>query len=626
MQKTIQTSHPQAPQDIAKPSEQIDFTKIHQLASDFRTSVGSQKWDEQNVYKFVQRKFSTINIHDIISAMTIAILSVLKQEDLKTENILLQENIANLVEKVLSMEKELNGGILEVDIDGNILFADDTMIQLSGFSRRDLIGANMNIMNSGEHSKEFWAVFWNTIKSGKIWEGDICNKKKDGTLVWLGTTVVPKIDDDGNVESFKVIRKDKTRSYIPLIDRLTGLGNRAKCLENHSNEGIYSIAILHINDMFDINDALGRDKGDSIIRYIAKILKKFSQEIGAEIYKFEGTDFGIVLKEGVSKEYILKQYEELGKLNIFHEDKRIPLSFSLGIVLNQPDIITLIQHGYLALKESKKTSKPIVFDDANNTTNESKDFLRMRTMVKEAFENNLFVVFFQEIKENACSIKKGGRRKFECLVRMYDSVEKTNLIPPGEFLPVVKKDGKNTKLTNLVIEKICKKMTENDGCFSINLTRDDLLSATFINGILEKISQYSSSHYKYPVTPDRIVFEILEDIEDRNSAKILENIKILKRNFEIAIDDFGSGYSNLCQILDFGANYIKIDMRYIRGIDTNTKHRNLVNLIVGFAHTYDMLVIAEGVETETEQHVLEDIGVDYSQGYLFSKPGPYIDM
>lgn len=81
-------------------------------------------------------------------------------------------------------------------------------------------------------------------------------------------------------------------------------------------------------------------------------------------------------------------------------------------------------------------------------------------------------------------------------------------------------------------------MVEDDGCFSINLTRDDLLSTAFVNGILKTISQYSSSRYKYPVTPDRIVFEILEEIEDRNSAKILENIKILKRNFEIAIDDF----------------------------------------------------------------------------------------
>lgn len=194
MQKTIQTS---------KPCEQIDFTKIHQLASDFRASIWSQKWDEQSVYEFVQCKFSTINIHDIISAMAIAILSILKQEDLKTENLLLQENIGNLIAKILSMEKEMNGWTLEVDTDGSILFADDTMIQLSWFSRRDLIGANMNIMNSGEHSKEFWTVFWNTIKSWKIWEWDICNKKR---MVLSFGSELPLYQKLMTMEMWKVLR------------------------------------------------------------------------------------------------------------------------------------------------------------------------------------------------------------------------------------------------------------------------------------------------------------------------------------------------------------------------------------------------------------------------------------
>lgn len=103
----------------------------------------------------------------------------------------------------------------------------------------------------------------------------------------------------------------------------------------------------------------------------------------------------------------------------------------------------------------------------------------MRNFVREAFQNDLFEVFFQEIKENSCSIKKGTIRKFECLVRMYDSKKKTKLISPEKFLPVIKKDGENPALTSCVVEKVCKFMSENDGRFSINLTEEDLRTDGF---------------------------------------------------------------------------------------------------------------------------------------------------
>lgn len=155
----------------------------------------------------------------------------------------------------------------------------------------------------------------------------------------------------------------------------------------------------------------------------------------------------------------------------------------------------------------------MVFDHKNHSMKESEDFFKIRNLVREACKEDLFEVFFQEIKENACATKKRRERKFECLVRMYDSKQKTNLIPPGKFLPVIKQDGGNQILTACVVEKVCKFMSMNEGRFSINLTEDDLKADGFARQIYKKIQRFS-------IQPDRIIFEILEAIENIESENI----------------------------------------------------------------------------------------------------------
>ncbi|PJC56907.1 hypothetical protein CO024_00580 [Candidatus Gracilibacteria bacterium CG_4_9_14_0_2_um_filter_38_7] len=612
-----------------------DFIKIEQFIQNFPLKSSQTDIEKLNVYELVQERLSTMDIKDITSAIVMAIISKKEVHDLRSRNIQLQGEISRIMSGTLTMEEELDilytyKCILDVDTNGIILEVNDFMVECSGYSREELIGKNMHSMSSGIHSKNFWNNFWNTIRSGRGWAGDICNKKKDGSFIWLWTIVVPKIDKDGNIISFKVIRQDVSESYELFeqkVDNLTKLPNYTKCLEDFSIEKNRSLALLHINNMIDINDVFGRERGDEIIKEIAEKLRKFSSGKNLNIYKFEGTDFAIVFKEDVSEQFIQEQYNRLSDIKIFDSNnKRIHLSFSLGVVLNEPNIEALLRHGQSALNKSKQKKRYVVFDNKNNTLGKSKDFFEMRSLVREAFKEDLFEVFFQEIKENFCAIKKGKTKRFECLVRMYDSKEKTNLISPGKFLPIIKEDGEDEELTSCVIEKVCKKMIENDGHFSINLTEDDLTSADFTEGILKKISKYSSLEHKYPVTPNRITFEILEEIESIESGNIRKNIKTLKDlGFSIAIDDFGSGYSNFSRMFNLEPDFIKIDMRYVRGIDKNQRHRSLVRAIVGLAHDNDISVIGEGIETEQEQLVMESLGVDYSQGFLFSKPTPIIE-
>lgn len=147
----------------------------------------------------------------------------------------------------------------------------------------------------------------------------------------------------------------------------------------------------------------------------------------------------MIFEDGADEAYIREEYEKLQDFKVFDKNnKRIFLSFSLGIVLNESNIKTLIAHAYLALNVSKKVRKHVIFDQKKHISKRSEDFFEMGTLVREAFQEDLFEVHVQEIKKNSCTVQADTVRKFECLVRMYDSKEKTNLLSPGIFLDTIK--------------------------------------------------------------------------------------------------------------------------------------------------------------------------------------------
>ena len=584
-----------------------------------------------DIYELVEQKIESMETKDLVSTIVSALIARKAMESLQWTNALLQWEIGELKQQIFTMKKEIDifdiyEWTLEVDTLGNILSVNDFMVELSWYSREELLWANTRIMSSWIHSKEFWENFWTTLNAGKIWAGDICNKKKDGTLYWLLTFIIPKIDETGKIINFKVLRQDVSEAYTlkkqlkePMgqkIDLLTGLPNNQKCLEDCARESNRSIALLHIKNMFDINNAFGREKGDDIIKSLAKVLVKFTSGNKHGVYKFEWVDFGMIFEDGVNEEYIREQYEKLRDFKVFDKNnKRIFLSFSLGIVLNEPNIKKLISHWYLALNASKKVRKHVIFDQKKHTSKKSEDFFEMGTLVREAFQEDLFEVHVQEYKKNSCSIQTDTVRKFECLVRMYDSKEKTRLLSPGVFLETIKDIWENQRLTSLIIEKVCIFMSQNEHHYSINLTEDDLRSKDFATSIHKKIQTYN-------IQPERITFEILEEIENMHFEHILENIQILKKlGYGIAIDDFWTKFATFKNLFDIRPNILKIDMSFIRWIHENKEHKSVVRLIVGFAHENEIVVVGEGVETREEQLVMEELWVDYSQGYLHDKPG-----
>ncbi|SFV49980.1 diguanylate cyclase/phosphodiesterase (GGDEF & EAL domains) with PAS/PAC sensor(s) [hydrothermal vent metagenome] len=169
-----------------------------------------------------------------------------------------------------------------------------------------------------------------------------------------------------------------------------------------------------------------------------------------------------------------------------------------------------------------------------------------------------------------------------------------------------------------MIDKSFEALSKKDKniSLSINITEDDLLSKQLKEYLLKRLKRYS-------LNPNQIVLEILEGISSAGTKESVKQLKELKEvGFLLAIDDFGVEYSNFERINELDVDFIKIDAKYIKNIDTNPKSYKIVKAITEFASSMQIKTIAEYVENEQIQKIIEELGIEFSQGYYFSKPSP----
>ena len=215
--------------------------------------------------------------------------------------------------------------------------------------------------------------------------------------------------------------------------------------------------------------------------------------------------------------------------------------------------------------------------------------------------------FFQGIYDN----NKNSITKYEALARI---VLEDRVVSPYEFLEPAKLSGLLPEITKVMIDKTMKAMSLNNYEFSINITEDDLAEDYLNDYLNEKISLYK-------IDSKRVILEILEGVSSTGKKNHIKQLNLLKKSgFKIAIDDFGAEYSNFERILDLDIDYIKIDAKYIKDIDTNKRSYEIVRAISFFAKNVNIPCIAEFVHNESVQKIIKDLGISYSQGYYFSQP------
>lgn len=389
------------------------------------------------------------------------------------------------------------------------------------------------------------------------------------------------------------------------IDRLTGLPNRYRLQEKLFKGDVTALAIVNVDDFKEVNDFFGISIGDDMLVQIGLWLN----ELSTPCYRLGSDEFALLFYDSLDEAELAYRLAIL--INLLDEktfmvkEESLNIRVTIGVALGSEKALTRAD---IALHHAKENKKQIAFYNQDEGVEEQyRSNLTMASRVRRALFEHRIVCHYQPI----VNLKTGIIDKYETLVRMID--EEGNIIPPMEFLPIAKQTKLYPQITLEVVYQACTLFASRKEEFSINLSDSDIRNPYTVSEILKTITETG--------TASRVVFEILESEGIENYNDVIEFITQVKAlGARIAIDDFGTGYSNFENILKLSVDYIKIDGSLIREIVSNRRHRIIVETIIDFAQKIDAKTIAEFVSDEVIYNTLEEMGVDYSQGYFTGKP------
>ena len=510
--------------------------------------------------------------------------------------------------------------VSKTDKKGFITFVNSKFCETSGYEKDELIGKDHKIIRHPSMSKEFFAQMWETILDKKIFKGVIANKRKDGSIYYVDTTIIPILDENKDIVEFISIRHNITKIYEQnklieeqFIDELTLLPNRQKLLRDLKDNKITKIAIININSFRDINNFYGFETGDLVLKKFSQILlDKIYENI--ELYRVANDIFAICTKNKENLEDIRKIctniIEHISLNPILINNNSFYLSISIGVARNCKDSSlqnNLLSKAEYALRIAKKQNISILFLDENiELYNKLKENKKLIEELKNALISNNLLIYGQKIINNFSK-----KEKYEILMRI--KLEDGSILTPYSFLKEAKKAKLYLGMTRMLVKKACEYFKGKDIEFNLNLTLEDIKDQYTMDFIVHTIEKTN--------TAKQITFEIVESEGIESFTEVSNFIKKAKKlGCKIAIDDFGTGYSNFEYIIKLDVDYIKIDGSLIKNINSDNNLYLTVQTIVGFAKALKIKTVAEFVHNEDVLNCVQILDIDYSQGFFIDEP------
>ena len=400
-------------------------------------------------------------------------------------------------------------------------------------------------------------------------------------------------------------------------ERITGLQNRRKLFIDLETITPSALLLINIDEFKQLNDFYGNSAGDFILASIGKFIKSQVKNESFLVYKMPADEFAVLAirpditkeeMENISKYFISRIQDEIFNFG----GTPINLNITIGISIfnkNNAAKEILYTEADMALRFAKKNKKTYFFyDHTLNFTHEMEENIHLSRELKEALKLKRVIPYYQPILHNL----RGTIDKYECLVRMFD--QKGAMIPPSKFLGVAKRTKLYPMVTQTVLEMAFHEFKSRHHDFSINLSLEDILDSTTRDRIIHVINQN-------PETASRLVIELLESEGIENYTPVIDFIAEVKNyGCKIAIDDFGSGYSNFGRVLKLDVDILKIDASLIKNIHKDINSQIVTRTITNFSKELGFQTIAEFVSEESVYRKVVEMGIDYSQGYFIGEP------
>lgn len=526
------------------------------------------------------------------------------------------------------------------DVRGTITFVNSRFCLISGYSKKELIGANHRMLHSGVHDTGFFRSMYRDIAQGRNWHGEICNRRKDGTLYWVDTTIVPHLSAEGKVDGYTSIRFDITPRKqaegalrasrerlreIVNLDPLTGLPNRRRFQEfmeievsapNSERSG--ALGLLDIDQFKDINDTFGHDAGDKLLAVIAQRLSALEND-RIFVARIGGDEFGLILSD-VDQNEVDTFFESV--LECIREPIDIGstlrrCSASLGIAAypqDASDAESLLKLADIALYHAKSLGR----DRAELFQPHLKEAIDHRSSILTEIEDGLrdgqFHMYYQPIVPDAADLPVS----LEALMR-WDHPQR-GIVGPNAFAVGFEDPSVRAALGMFMLERVFADVADMVASamlfrrIAINLTNSDFRSDEFLDRFFQ-LSQETG------ISPGRFCVEVTEGMFlGRDQVRVEQGLQRLHRaGVEIALDDFGTGFASLTHLRQLPVDRLKIDRSFVANISTSQEDQAIVKGVIEIAHSLGKVVTAEGVETDDQVRLLSNMGCDHFQGWYFSK-------
>ncbi len=519
---------------------------------------------------------------------------------------------------------DLNGIFLNVNKAGSILL---------GAPTNELLGETCFSIILDEDKHKLVAAL-EKVKQQESASLQLSSQYKDGFTYFLYVTIVP-IMIDGQISGSYIMVKDITAlkkqqeeiKYLAFHDTVTKIGNRAfshkklrKVIKNaETTQGEFALLYLDLDRFKAINDTLGHSAGDSILEEVAKRLQSCLSS-GTHVSRIGGDEFTILIENYTDRDSLYQLcnqlFEDMKKPFVIHEHK-LTLSLSIGIAIYPSagiDTATLLKNANVAMYDAKEKelNSVSIYDDVIAKKIERR--LRLEKDLPSAIQNEELFLLYQPQVDSESNKIIGA----EALIRW--NHPELGVISPYEFIPIAEETLQIIPIGKWTLQQACQQMKRwHTSGYShlkigVNLSAKEFEQEDFVNSI-------SSTLATTDLPASSLDLELTERIAMMDEKETLLKLRTLKNlGVHISIDDFGTGYSSLAYLPLYPIDTLKIPREFITMSEACEDGKEIIKTIITLAHTLEMSVIAEGVETKEHVNFLQKNKCQFIQGYYYSKP------
>ncbi len=531
--------------------------------------------------------------------------------------------------------------IFITDLEPRIEYVNAAFVRNTGYSREEVIGKNPSILKSGKTPMETYKALWATLSRGKAWQGELFNRRKDGSEYIEWAIISPVREADGKIKHYVTIKQDITEkkraeaeiNHLAYYDALTDIPNRTLLMQRLNqtlamalrNNHKAALVLINIDRFKNINDARGHALGDALLQAVSKRLTNLLRDTDT-LARLASDEFAVLAPEpGTHPEQaghralaVAEKIMKTMRQSLVIDNEEISITASLGITLypEGPDdsAMTILRRADTALHRAKE-----------NGGNQSAFFeTGMRKSVEQRFhtERELRHAVVSKQLRLFCQPQVDPQGRLvgaEALVRWQHP--ERGLIPPGAFIPVAEESDLILDVGGWVLSEALQLMARGDMAghpfrLSVNLSPRQFRQAGFVAWLKDLLRTTGAD-------PNHLTLEVTEGLVIENINEVISRMsEISELGIRFSIDDFGTGYSSLSYLKRLPVHELKIDRSFIQDAPIDESDAALVETILAVAEHMHLKVVAEGVETEEQAAFLNARANVIHQGYLYGKPEP----